>query len=92
MSRNTTPGRLKDFLFYTVDALTADHPEDVAIAEITRLREALEEEKIKSVKALEALAHLMGTTCWCEMDIGNPMVKEHSLGCQLARAAIKPKT
>ncbi len=33
-----------------------------------------------------------GLACWCEMAIGNPMVHDHSKGCQLARAALQATT
>jgi hypothetical protein len=32
----------------------------------------------------EALVALKGGDCWCEMAVGNPMVRRHSTGCQMA--------
>ena len=29
-----------------------------------------------------------GRPCFCQMKVGNPMVREHSNGCSMARAAI----
>lgn len=36
--------------------------------------------------ALRGLA--LGSDCWCQMAIGNPMVREHSPACVAARKAV----
>jgi hypothetical protein len=46
-------------------------------------------ERAALVIAVEALNRLKRGECWCEMAIGNPTVREHSKGCDLARAAIE---
>ena len=33
-----------------------------------------------------------GPDCWCEMAIDNPMVKEHTIACQQARAALNVRS
>ena len=42
--------------------------------------------------ALDALAALRelkrGGKCWCDMAIGNPMVREHSKGCKMSQAIL----
>lgn len=42
-----------------------------------------------SAKVREALEKLKRGDCWCEMGIGNPMVREHSPSCVAARAALE---
>jgi hypothetical protein len=49
---------------------------------VTRLREAL--------KGL-ASGPYGAPPCWCEMRVGNPMVKSHSDACLAARAALHPE-
>lgn len=44
------------------------------------------EARVKQME--EALRGVMRGDCWCEMAVGNPMVKNHAPQCRAARAAL----
>ena len=48
-----------------------------------------EEAEAEIIKLREALEALKRGDCWCEMAIGNPMVKDHSAACKLASAVLE---
>lgn len=55
---------------------------------MTRLTIDLEFDNADLRMALELLKR---GSCWCEMAIGNPMVKNHSEGCKLAQRLMEGK-
>lgn len=75
---------------------------DIGIANMDYFEKSVEEYKANSeliikavnchdelVEALKELNRSSGKGCWCEMAIGNPMVKDHSKGCLMAKQALK---
>jgi hypothetical protein len=58
----------------------------VAFADLHKLIVRLLENRNELLLAL--LAQRTGD-CWCQMGIGNPMVREHSAACVAARKAIE---
>jgi len=51
-------------------------------------------EKTKRITELEdVLLSLKGYgTCWCEISIGNPMMKDHSIECKAAQNAMRKES
>lgn len=44
---------------------------------------------IKSSDILQLLLRLKAGDCWCEKDIGNPMVQEHTAVCLEAQKTVE---
>lgn len=74
----------------------ADDPQARRIASVWDRDDARAEANVRLIAAapellaaLKLLARGNGQLCFCEMAIGNPMLKEHSRACVNARAAIQ---
>ena len=78
---------LESAMDYGVMGLAPADEAKTLIKQCTDRLEFLEElERIVENQELkQALRLLKRGSCWCEMAICNPMVKEHSEGCKLAQ-------
>lgn len=68
---------------YRATGGTADDPEGSLVPRVNEMRD----DRDALLMALRTLQR-DDTPCWCEMAIGNPMQRGHSVACTNARAAV----